>query len=199
VAPAATIPVGRWDADAWHRPAEGDLGLLVLDGLVVREVNVASRGAAELLGSGDLLRPWDPHNELLVISADVRWTALAPLRVAVLDASFTLAAARWPALMAVVVERAIRRSRALVFQLALSQVTGIERRLLLLLWEMAQRWGYVGRDGVVVRLKLTQETLARLVGARRPTVSTALGRLQDAGSLSIDAAGHWVLHGRPLD
>jgi len=198
VAPAGTVPRGPWDAETWHSPAEGDLGLLVLEGLVLHEVDFASRGAAELLGSGDLLRPWEPHAELLPVPAEVRWTALAPLHIAVLDADFTLAAARWPALMAVMLDRASRRSRALVFQLALSQVTGIEHRLLLLLWEMAQRWGHVGPNGVVIRIKLPREALARLVGARRPTVSTALGGLQDGGSLSIDSAGHWVLHQGPL-
>ena len=35
------------------------LGLLVLDGLIIRRVGVAGRFGAELLGDGDLLRPWE--------------------------------------------------------------------------------------------------------------------------------------------
>src|SRR3954471_13490324 len=35
-------------------------GYLVIDGLVVRTVGLAGRECPELLGPGDLLRPWDP-------------------------------------------------------------------------------------------------------------------------------------------
>ena len=60
VALTRSIKRGRWEpedeAAAWVGP--GGIGLLVLEGLLVRRVGVDGRFGAELLGEGDLLRPW---------------------------------------------------------------------------------------------------------------------------------------------
>ena len=197
VARTGSLPEGPWDPPESHHPVPADLGLLVMDGLLSRDVAVAGRSASEVLGSGDLLRPWDPQSELEIIPVQVSWTVLAPVRYAVLDARFTLVAARWPALMSAIVGRALRRSRALVFHLGLAQVTGIDTRLLLVLWELAQRWGHVTPDGVSLRLNLTHEMLARLIGARRPSVTTALKALQDQGRVIQEDRGRWLLPGQP--
>lgn len=53
---------------------------------------------------------------------------------------------------------------------------GLELRLYLLFWHLTDRFGKVEREGVLVPLTLKHETLARLVRARRPSVTTALGR-----------------------
>src|SRR5918995_1188335 len=45
---------GRWGPS---EPRE-HLGLLVVDGLLLREVQLLGSAAAEVLGEGDLLRPW---------------------------------------------------------------------------------------------------------------------------------------------
>jgi Mn-dependent DtxR family transcriptional regulator len=47
-------------------------------------------------------------------------------------------------------------------------------------------------DGIVVPLRLTHETLGALVAARRPSVTSALGRLADAGLLRR-GDGVWLL------
>ena len=65
----------------------------------------------------------------------------------------------------------------------MSQQRGIDRRLLVLFWEAANRWGRVTPDGVRVRLPLTHQTLGHLVGSRRPSVSVALGALAARGEL----------------
>ena len=39
------------------------------------------------------------------------------------------------------------------------------------LWHVAERWGRVGRDSIVVDLPLSHQRLADLVGAHRPTVT----------------------------
>ena len=54
------------ELESWRRgsrtsdePSDGHLGLLVLDGLIGRRVLVPERGRSlELLGQGDLFRPW---------------------------------------------------------------------------------------------------------------------------------------------
>src|SRR3954467_8948746 len=67
----------QWlDAGAWQPPKDpGGLGLLVLDGFLVRHVDVVGRPAAELLGSGDLLRPWQP-DRTAPFSSGTRWQVL---------------------------------------------------------------------------------------------------------------------------
>jgi CRP/FNR family transcriptional regulator, cyclic AMP receptor protein len=53
-------------------------------------------------------------------------------------------------------------------------------------------------DGTLVGLRLTHELIGYLVGARRPSVSTALGRLQRDGRLRREGR-HWLLLGEPPD
>jgi hypothetical protein len=80
---------------------------------------------------------------------------------------------------------------------AISQLTRVDRRLLTLFWHLAERWGRVGTDGVVVPLALTHRTLRQLVGARRPTVSSALRELREHDELVRGRDGSWLLRGAP--
>jgi CRP/FNR family transcriptional regulator, cyclic AMP receptor protein len=52
---------------------------------------------------------------------------------------------------------------------------------------------------VVVPLALTHRILGQLVGARRPTVSTALSELAERGELVRRPDGSWLLRGDPPD
>jgi hypothetical protein len=69
-------------------------------------------------------------------------------------------------------------------------------RLLLLFWHLPDRWGRVGRDGVTIPLRLSDEVIAQLVGAQRPTVSTALQALSREGLLTRRADRTWLLDPR---
>src|SRR4051812_4249575 len=83
---AMWLEPGEWQPDL-DGDGAGHLGLLVLDGFLVRHVRVIDRPPAELLGPGDLLHPWEPdHTEPFV--AGSRWDVLEPARVAVLDRRF---------------------------------------------------------------------------------------------------------------
>jgi CRP-like cAMP-binding protein len=72
----------------------------------------------------------------------------------------------------------------------------LEERLLLLLWELADRYGTVRRDGVHVPLPVTHQVLSELAAARRPSVSGALGRLAATGAL-VRVDDGWLLSGEP--
>jgi CRP/FNR family transcriptional regulator, cyclic AMP receptor protein len=48
-----------------------------------------------------------------------------------------------------------------------------------------------------VSLSLPHRTLAGMVGARRPSVTTALGRLTAQGAIERRSDGGWILHGQP--
>lgn len=192
------LPEGEWRPDEEFEEPYPMVGLLVIDGLVTRELTIAGRTTTELLGAGDLLRPWDQDAGLDGIPFEVRWLVHEPARVAVLDRRFAALVARWPPLVDALLRRAVHRSRWLSFQLAISQVTRVDGRLLMLFWQLAERWGRVGPDGVRLPLRLTHQTLGKLVGARRPSVTTALSGLARAGLVERTSYG-WLLHGDPTD
>ncbi|HEU4979405.1 MAG TPA: Crp/Fnr family transcriptional regulator [Solirubrobacteraceae bacterium] len=174
------------------------VGLLVLDGLITREISFADRTTSELLGTGDLLRPQDHDSGFDPLPVAVAWHVLEPARIAVLDGRFALSARPYPGVMVELAARTVRRSRALAFQLALSQLTRVDDRLLVLFWQLAERWGRVGTDGVRLPLELTHRTLGRLVGARRPSVTTALSGLARDGLVERIDEG-WLLRGDPAE
>ena len=126
----------------------------------------------------------------------VAWHVHEPTRVALLDARVALATARWPVLAGTLSRRHVRRARSLAFQLAIAQLPRVDDRLLVLLWALAERWGRVSPQGVRLPLALPHRTLATLVGARRPSVTTALSGLARDGLVERTEEG-WLLHGDP--
>lgn len=67
----------------------------------------------------------------------------------------------------------------------------------MLLWYLAERWGRVTANGIVLALPLPHRLLADLVAARRPHVTTSLGALRRSGEMVRREDGLWVLHGDP--
>jgi len=104
---------------------------------------------------------------------------------------------QWPVVASNIATRGIRRSRALAADAAIASIVGVEERLLILLWHIAERWGEAKRDGVHISIRLPHRLLAELVGARRPSVTSALTALQKEGRLDRTARGNWVLLGDP--
>jgi len=191
LAPGPWSPPPPSAPDAW-------LGLFVLDGLLAREIELLGIRCIELLGRGDLLRPWDHDGTDAPVPAVVRWEVLDATRVAVLDRRFVASATRWPELVAAVSSSALQRSRWLSIQLAVRCLSGVDVRLLVVLWHMAERWGRVGPEGVVLPLRLTHAQLGALVAAQRASVTRALGRLREQGFVARRANGHWLLHREAL-
>jgi CRP/FNR family transcriptional regulator, cyclic AMP receptor protein len=97
--------------------------------------------------------------------------------------------------MASLMERAIRRARVTSDALAVAQVPRVEDRLLILFWHLADRFGRVTPDGVVLPLRLSHEMLAALIGAQRPTVTAALAPLVERGLVQRRADRQWLLTG----
>jgi CRP-like cAMP-binding protein len=172
------------------------IGLLVLDGLIVRRVGVGGRFGAELLGEGDLLRPWQREELGTTLPRAGRWRALRPCRLAVLDSVFTARIADYPELISALLSRAVTRSRHIALGMAIVQQRRIDIRLHMLFWELADRWGTVRNDGTHVALRLRHAVLADLVAARRPAVTKALGELADRSAV-VWTGTDWLLTGSP--
>jgi CRP/FNR family transcriptional regulator, cyclic AMP receptor protein len=192
------LEAGPWEVGGHEPASSGHLGLLLVEGVVSREVIVADTVSIELLGPGDVVRPWSlkPAGELLRL--DVRWTCLVETRVALLDRHFASRLARWPEVNTVIIDRLNDRSQRLATTQAISQLTRVDRRLLALFWHLAERWGRVTSGGVCVPLTLSHRMLGQLIGARRQTVSAALGELARHGELLRREDHTWLLAGDPV-
>jgi CRP/FNR family cyclic AMP-dependent transcriptional regulator len=188
-----TVAPGAWPVPG--DPKDG-FGLLVLEGLFVREVSVERRNAAEVLGPADLLRPWDQDGTDALLPAVAAWRVLSPARLAVLDARWAARMAAWPSVGCELAGRGVMRSRRLVVTLAIAQQPRLDVRLWMLLWDLAERYGTVHGDGVHLDAPLTHESLAHLAAARRPSVSSALSRLTERGLLERRRS-LWILRGEP--
>jgi hypothetical protein len=114
-----------------------------------------------------------------------------------LDHAFALALVRYPEVNLMFIDRLDARARRAATMKAIAQLNTVERRLVALFWHLAESWGHVGRDGVIVPLELSHRLLGELIGARRPTVSTALATLRRDGRLRRRADGGWLLAGDP--
>jgi hypothetical protein len=190
---------GEWDVagaleeDVHHR------GFLIVDGLLSRTVDVLGRRCVELIGPGDVMRPWQWDDEGSHVHAEVGWSVLEPSRLAVLDHGLVVRMVPWPQLGVELFNRGTRRAHHLAVALAIAHHQRVDDRILLTLWHLAERWGRVHPDGVVVPLPLSHQRLADIVGAHRPSVTTAIGDLTRAGRLGRRESGDWVLHGQPPD
>jgi CRP/FNR family transcriptional regulator, cyclic AMP receptor protein len=188
---------GEWDAASAHEASEHHRGFLVVEGLLSREVDVLGRRCVELIGHGDVLRPWQWDEAGSHVRAEVGWRVLDPARLAVLDHQLVVRIVPWPQLGLELFNRGTRRAHHLAVALAITHHQRVGDRLLLTLWHLAERWGRVTADGIVVPLPLGHQRLADLVGASRQSVTTAMGGLTRDGALSRRDNGDWVLHGEP--
>ncbi len=147
----------------------------------------------ELLGPGDVLRPWDEDDRGATLDSAAEWRVLEPMRLALLDASFARRASRWPTVTAELMQRTLRRSRSLSILLALTQARRADERLRTLFWHLADRWGRVTPEGIVLPLNLTHSVIAQLTGLRRPSVSISLGELERAGEIVRLSKSLWLI------
>jgi CRP-like cAMP-binding protein len=196
VARTFTVRGGDWDG----RTAGGVVlephgyGLLLLSGVLCRRVAQAERCAAELIGPGDLIRPWDVVTEWSTLPVESTWTALLPTQMAVLDKGFGSRIAPYPPIAEQLVRRALLRSRYLAVLSAIASRRQLEMRLHMLFWHLADRFGRMRGEWIDIPVPMTHSLLADMVAARRPSVSTAVTRLQSRGVLVQQPSG-WRLSG----
>lgn len=190
------VPVMRLRPGPWTPPRDGEDGLayLISAGMLLRRVRIQGGRSVELLSTGDCLLPWREESASF---SRAEWEVVEHSRLAVLDLRAGTSLSRWPMVAALIAGRAIDRSRALALQSAIMSIVGVEERLHALVWALAERWGEMAPDGAEVEVNVPQSVLAEMVGARRPTVSQALGSLCERGLLSSPRPGRWLLEGEP--
>lgn len=193
---ALRVNTGRWNPQTEVGDIRYGIGLLILDGLFVRRVGLGGRFGAELLGEGDLLRPWQHEEQGSTLPRTGAWKVLRAGRVAVLDAEFSFRAGRYPEVISTLFARAVRRSRHMAVNMAIIHQPRIDLRLHMFFWCLADRFGRVSSDGIHVPVRLTHAMLGELIAARRPTVTKALGELADRGLVSWNGED-WLLSGGP--
>lgn len=196
VADTSWLAPGHWRPSEVRRPRGEGVGLLVLEGLLVRRVGIEGRFGAEVLGEGDLLRPWHGEEDSPTLALTTGWRVLQATRIAMLDERFLRRVAPYPEVLARLGGRAVQRSRNLAVNMAIVHQARVDVRLQMLLWHLAGRWGRVRGDGVALPLRLTHDMLADLAAAQRPTVTSALSDLGRRG-LVESVGGEWLLHGEP--
>ena len=192
------LGTGFWEVPDDSRE-QGHLGYLILEGLLTRDLVLAGSTSTELLGEGDVLQPSIAGRDDSLVHTHVFWHALTPARLAVLDFGFAQSITAFPQVMAALLERATRQSMRMSVHQALLALSPVETRLLVLFWHLAERWGRVTPEGVVLPLGLTHQLLGQLVGCQRPSVTTALKEVVESGAAQRRRDGSWLLTGAPPD
>lgn len=194
---ASVISVSR---PRWQPPeyeTTRTYGLLLLDGLIGRRVQVGGAVATELLSCGDILRPWEEPTLWHMIPPELDWRVFRPTRLALLDERITSLIGRRPELVIAFSARLLRRARVAAYLMAISHLTRVEDKLIATLWHLASTWGHVTPQGVSVPFRLSHEVLGEILGAQRPSVTLAMQRLRRRGQVVLEAAGGYLLLGDP--
>jgi CRP/FNR family cyclic AMP-dependent transcriptional regulator len=190
IAPVLRLERGTWDpaTAALHPALRGEpLCLLVGRGLLMCSTAIGNRSASVIVGPGEIVpMPSAGDSEL---SSRCVVVVAEPAIVAVLDARFMSLARRWPGLGAEILRRISDQLRRASLAQAISHLSRTEDRVLAFAWHLSERFGRVGPGGVTVSVRLTHETIGRLIGAERSTVTLAIAALEREGLLRRRADG----------
>lgn len=188
VVPCIGLADGQWraaDEVGEQRPA------ILIEGTLIQEVHLVDRVSACLLGPGAVLH--DLGNYEASLPCEMTWTSLGESRIAILDQQFEIAARRWPALWQVVHRRFAQQLKMLARWNGALGLPRVEQRVLAVFLLIADHWGVMRSDGILIRLPLSHECIGHMVAARRPTVSLALAGLAAEGLLMARGRHEWLL------
>ena len=174
----------------WER--DDLVGLVIVEGMLCRELALRDRHMLEVLGPGDVVR-LEALGGRSRLGGDVRCTAATETTFLVLGRSFILAAARWPCLLATVGRRLEEQRVRLAVQGLIAHLPRAEHRVLLALWHLAGQWGRVTWNGTELPLVITHDVLGQLTRSRRPTVTLAVTVLEAEGYIRRLDDGSWLL------
>jgi CRP-like cAMP-binding protein len=193
--PVLQLAKGKLDVGDLAEHGLSPFGAVVVSGLLTRHVDLGGEPGMCLYGPGDVLAASDlmsgtvPHGDM--------WFASVPSRLAVLDDHLLVSIRRWPRLVPGLVEALCAQHDRALLRFVIAVQRRVEDRLLMLFWHLGDRFGRMTPDGIVIPISLTHEALARLVGARRPTITLALGELHDRDAVVRRADRAWLVKQLP--
>lgn len=193
--PVARIARGAVDIAGLLDEAQAFGGFL-LEGMLFSHHRVGEQTALRLLGPGDVIAL--PGEWGLTVQREPALTAAAPTTIALFGDELLLAARRWPRMVAGLHVRIADQLQRVATQLTICQLPRVDQRLLAIMWLLAEYWGHVTSAGTRLPLSLTHDALGALVGARRPTVTLALGQLVERGAIVRQERG-WLLLEAPVE
>jgi CRP/FNR family transcriptional regulator, cyclic AMP receptor protein len=180
----------------WH-VARGVSALILISGFVLREVRLMGRSGVHLLGPGDVIVTTPVLEAGTSVPRDASWRGLTEVKVATIDEQAERVLGQIPGATATLMERLLQRSRDQELLAAISRIRGLQSRLLILFWCLADRWGRREGGQVVLPVPLSHDVLADLVSAERPSVSQALRSMARTGVLVRRSDRTWVLTSAP--
>src|SRR3989337_2198314 len=72
--PVTSVAPGPWRPETlWPHARAGDIGLLVVEGVLTRELSVHDAPSAELFGPGDIIRTGHVDQPPATLSTSARW------------------------------------------------------------------------------------------------------------------------------
>jgi CRP/FNR family cyclic AMP-dependent transcriptional regulator len=167
---------------------------IVADGVVLKQTRYAGRNSLELLGPGDVLAPPLTPSRQLESRATSSYQAHGQASLAVVESRFRAAARRWPQLSDVLHDRLARQTHRASMHLAILHIARADDRVLALFCDLAERFGQVTSDGIMIDVELTHDLIGQLIGSRRPTVTVALDELSTTGALIRTSDERWMLN-----
>lgn len=195
-----TVPLHRFPRARWIPPAAGEdcLGLLVTEGLILREFTILGRRSVDLVGPGDLV--WsDEAIPLGATSCSARWQGLTEGSAVYLGAQAVRLLRLLPGAIPELFRRAGKRTQGPTLQAAIRKVRTSERVLLVLCY-LAARWGEADDDGeVTIPFPLSHGVIADLVAAERQTVTQQLSLLKREGVVARKRNRCWVVRPRAFE
>ena len=172
----------------------GAFAIVIVDGMMLRTFGLAEHCGLQLLGPGDLIsRPGEDGSELLTCGG---LQARGVVRFAALDDHILALAQRYPRIIESLQACGDRQQQRLLAQLLICQMPRVEDRVLALMWLLAETWARVTSSGTVLPMRLTHDAIGLLVGARRSTITLALGALEERGAL-VRRSDDWLLLEQP--
>jgi CRP/FNR family cyclic AMP-dependent transcriptional regulator len=180
-------------ADVIATQIPGAFDFAIVEGVVLKETILARRSSLELLGPGDVLAP--PLNVVRQVESRAvsRYLAHGQVSLAAINDRFRGAVRRWPRLADFLHDRLGRQTHRSSMHLAMLHEPRAEDRVIALFADLAERFGHVTADGILIALPLSHEIIGRLVGSRRPTVTIALQQLAADGVLERLEDNRWKL------
>src|SRR5438309_312365 len=154
---------------------------LILKGYLLRDVRAAGGSIAEILGPGDVIFSREHGGDDELLATSVSWRVLERTLVAELGGVDAPEQGMQAALLEGIARRLQAQTDRGSIRCALESLIRVDLRLLAYLWHLASTYGVVTAVGVKLELPLTHALLAELIGARRPTVTTAFGVLTNGG------------------